>query len=282
MHHTCLPPASRQGPLSHCQRPLGSKTTTRSCHTTSHRAGHTIRRHPERSVILLLTSNSNKYYIKQSYMNYSQLKLPSNPLAIGAIEYISGSDEKWGHRYAITDVPKIFNSDVLEIFKNLNITPYCVVIPKWKVDMISTPQELTTSRFCTPIHSDYFQINGHRYSYPCAINWELNNDAYVTWSFWNAHNNENVSYQNETFAAQIGPLPFNKTYLNGTRFDEKSTLLEQVDLQPFTPYLVNTSMPHCVEFNVPSERRLALSLRFNIEDIATWEQAVQIFKNYFV
>jgi hypothetical protein len=28
---------------------LGLKTTTRSCHTTSHRAGHTIRRHSERS-----------------------------------------------------------------------------------------------------------------------------------------------------------------------------------------------------------------------------------------
>jgi hypothetical protein len=215
-------------------------------------------------------------------MNYSQLKLPSNPLTTGAIEYISGSNEKWNHRYAITDVPKIFNSDVLRIFKNLNITPYCVVIPKWKVDMIKTPQEVVTSRYCTPIHSDYFQIDDRLFVYPCAINWELNDDAQVTWSFWKAHSNENVFYPNETFVAPIGPLPFNKTYLYGTRFKKKSTLLEQVDLQPFTPYLVNTSIPHCVEFNVPSERRLALSLRFNIEDIGTWEQAVQIFKNYFV
>jgi hypothetical protein len=215
-------------------------------------------------------------------MNYSQLKLPSNPLATGAIEYISGSNEKWNNRYAITDIPKIFKSDILEIFKNLNITPYCVVIPKWKVDRGDPPQEVTTSRYCTPIHSDYFQVNTQRFSYPCAINWELNDDAHVTWSFWNAHRDENVSYQNETFVAPIGPLPFNKTYLGGTRFSEKSTLLERVDLQQFTPYLVNTSIPHCVEFNVPSQRRLALSLRFNIEDIGTWEQAVQIFKNYFV
>ena len=41
-HHTYLPPASRQEPLSHCQRPFGSKTTTRGYHTTSHRAGRTI------------------------------------------------------------------------------------------------------------------------------------------------------------------------------------------------------------------------------------------------
>ena len=49
MHHTRPPPASRQGPFSHCQRPFGLKTTTRSCHTTSHRVGRTIRRHSERS-----------------------------------------------------------------------------------------------------------------------------------------------------------------------------------------------------------------------------------------
>jgi len=215
-------------------------------------------------------------------MNYSQLKLPSNPLATGAIEYISDSNEKWSHRYAITDIPKIFNSDVLDIFKNLNITPYCVIIPKWKVDMITTPEEVATSRFCTPIHTDFFQVDNQRFIYPCAINWELNADAHVTWSFWNTHNEESISYVNETFAGPVGPLPFNKTYLNGTRFNEKSTLLERVDLQPFIPYLVNTSMPHCVEFNVPSERRLALSLRFNIEDIGNWNQAVQVFKDCLI
>ena len=39
---THLPPASRQGPLSHCQRPFGKKTTTLGYHTTSHLAGHNI------------------------------------------------------------------------------------------------------------------------------------------------------------------------------------------------------------------------------------------------
>ena len=33
------PPAHRQIPFSHCQRPFGLKTTTRSYHTTSHRVG---------------------------------------------------------------------------------------------------------------------------------------------------------------------------------------------------------------------------------------------------
>ena len=215
-------------------------------------------------------------------MNYSQLALPSNPLATGAIEYILNSNEKWNHQYAITDIPKIFNSDVLGIFKNLNITPYCVVIPKWKVDVIKPPKEIVTSRYCTPIHTDFFQVNTQRFSYPCAINWELNDDAQVTWSFWNVQHDKNILYIDDAFAGPNGPDPFNKTYLQGTRVVEKSTLSEQVDLQPFTPYLVNTSIPHCVEFNVPSERRLALSLRFNIKDIGTWEQAAQIFKNYFV
>ena len=44
-----LHPLPDQKEFSQCQRPLGSKTTTRSCHTTSHPAGHSIRRHPERS-----------------------------------------------------------------------------------------------------------------------------------------------------------------------------------------------------------------------------------------
>ena len=47
-HHTRLPPTSRRVPLSHCQRPFGLKTTTRTCHCTSHPAGHSIRRHPKR------------------------------------------------------------------------------------------------------------------------------------------------------------------------------------------------------------------------------------------
>jgi hypothetical protein len=40
---THLPPAPRQGPFSHCQRPFGLKTTTRNCHVTSHPVGHSIR-----------------------------------------------------------------------------------------------------------------------------------------------------------------------------------------------------------------------------------------------
>ena len=47
-HHARPPPSPRQVPFSYCQRPFGLKTTTRSCHTTSHPAGHSIRRHPER------------------------------------------------------------------------------------------------------------------------------------------------------------------------------------------------------------------------------------------
>ena len=47
-HHTRLPPTSRRVPFSHCQRPFGLKTTTRTCHCTSHPAGHSIRRHPKR------------------------------------------------------------------------------------------------------------------------------------------------------------------------------------------------------------------------------------------
>lgn len=47
-HHTRLPPTSQRVPLSHCQQSFGLKTTTRTCHCTSHRVGHTIRRHSER------------------------------------------------------------------------------------------------------------------------------------------------------------------------------------------------------------------------------------------
>ena len=49
--HTPSTRFPKQGPFSHCQRPLGLKTTTRSCHATSHPVGHSIRRHPERSFI---------------------------------------------------------------------------------------------------------------------------------------------------------------------------------------------------------------------------------------
>ena len=45
------PPTPRRVPLSCCQRPFGLKTTTRTCHCTSHPAGHSIRRHPERSLV---------------------------------------------------------------------------------------------------------------------------------------------------------------------------------------------------------------------------------------
>ena len=49
-HHARPPPSPRQVPFSYCQRPFGLKTTTRSCHTTSHPAGHSIQRHLERLV----------------------------------------------------------------------------------------------------------------------------------------------------------------------------------------------------------------------------------------
>ena len=41
-HHARPPPSPRRVPFSHCQRPFGSKTTTRTYHSTSHPAGHSI------------------------------------------------------------------------------------------------------------------------------------------------------------------------------------------------------------------------------------------------
>jgi hypothetical protein len=57
----------------------------------------------------------------------------------------------------------------------------------------------------------------------------------------------------------------------------KFALLETLKYKFNVPYLVRTDIPHNVEYSTTFKHRLGLSVRFPLDQIPTWEQALEIF-----
>lgn len=127
------------------------------------------------------------------------------------------------------------------------------------------------------IHSDVTFSNNKWEQMYYAVNWELFNTSSVL-SWW------------ETTDVEVYPplpsIPTNSDLLRGIHYGKRSNLeplnsnYRRIDSATIDSYptLVNTACPHSVDYYGTSQKRWALSIRFD-KKVLAWEEAVNLFKD---
>lgn len=200
--------------------------------------------------------------------NYHKLNLITDPLKVD--HYLYDSYHRWSVE---TDIKKILNDDLYKTFEHIGVIPTVAIF-----FIINSNKRL---RCADAVHVDRTWINNEWVSIPFAINWELNPIITTRLSWYDISNCE--LKPPGTQGAHI-EYPYN--YLNGEFFlgdktEIDSVVLEKNDL--YHPILIRTDVAHNVsEYKTTERKRFCLSLRFDIEQIKSWEQATNIFKDYII
>jgi hypothetical protein len=191
-------------------------------------------------------------------MNYLKLNLPKNPINNEFVLEFNG-DDFW-HIY--TDVEKVLSKEILECFKLLDLHPAHVVI-------FSSKNPHRTNGL---LHTDLENHLGDWKPVSCAINWELNQTiSMIEW-----HDTSNCVEYWPTTSSLESAYPLN--YLQAIRYSIGSVIEEEIELDSKEfPILFRTNKAHSITYKTTDTHRFMASVRFNIDQIESWEKAVSIF-----
>jgi hypothetical protein len=199
--------------------------------------------------------------------NFYKLNLAKNPLQITELSKYN-ADNFWTIE---TDVRKILSKELSDVFDSIGIYPSLSVF-----FVIQSGQREPKHNLA---HVDYERFKDGWRKIPFAINWELNTDILSKLSWYD------VSNCTETAVEYTGnPLVDNTlNYLNGSFFKGDIKVIDEVECSYGNPLMVRTDIPHSVSsYKTSEDKRMCLSLRFNIEQINSWEQATNIFKDFII
>lgn len=201
--------------------------------------------------------------------NFFKLRLPKNP--VKNLDYSNyWSNNSW---QVETDVKKVLTEEILEYFSKLNLTPTLAVF----FTIVST-QRNDGHHFA---HTDLTLIDNEWKSVPFAINWELNENINTTVCWYDV---SNCLKKMPSQDIKNKEYPFN--YLNGAFYLGEKPVIEKVSLdtsKEYYPILFRTDVAHGVSgFTTDEDKRICFSLRFDIEQISSWDQATKIFKDYII
>lgn len=199
--------------------------------------------------------------------NFYKLKLPKDPLHITDLSKYE-ADNFWTIE---TDVRKILSTELSSIFDSIGIYPLFAVF-----FVVQSSHREAKHEFA---HLDYTLHNGEWRKVPFALNWELNSDIKSKLSWYD------VSKCIETTINYTGNESVDSVlkYLNGTFFKGDINVIDYVDCYYGIPIIARTDIPHTLsDFKTNENKRFCLSLRFDIEQISSWEQATNIFKDYII
>jgi hypothetical protein len=175
----------------------------------------------------------------------------------------------------LQDFQDLINPEVMYIFKQLNAVPN-ILIALGHENNINHKTPLI-------IHTDVFKRNSEWVKVPFAINTEIT-DTPVDFKWFDAPLIE--VYPPDKDTDDIGYLSANGIHY-GVRYQpgistapKECSLLDYITLNQNESVLVNTSIPHGVEYSQYNDR-LNISFRFKFEDIPTWESALKHFKPLF-
>lgn len=183
--------------------------------------------------------------------------------------------------FGFTDFKRILNPDLMDIFEKLHIRP--------KVLCMFGLQNYPNYR--TAVHSDiYHKINGKWEFWPVSMNYEITLSD-VDWYFYDPKDNKAETYdrynkerllqeydQSLISGARYGnPGEFDQAVLDSLGFE----LLETYSVEPDTYYLNKVSVPHSIDSRCKSsDSRISIQIKFNTNDIPTWESALEIFDSF--
>lgn len=209
--------------------------------------------------------------------HYKKLSLTGMPLNANQTQKLMEEKERFNQKYLnlplsnhvyVTDqIQTILAPALLDQFDALGVTPAVIV------NFSEYGQCYTT-----PIHADLTFYNDRWVPMGFGINWEL--APGVTEFRWFDQNNQKPFMPIDFEEAHTWP----RSMLNGTRYahNDRLTQIDSLTFEHNTAYLVRTDIPHQVTSNTPGNFRECVSIRFRVDDISSWDQALKIFEPYFV
>jgi hypothetical protein len=207
-------------------------------------------------------------------INYRQLTGLPKPVVGNAVNIRIG--EKQSYVQMVRDYETVLSAKLLEFFQQLGLTPsFCSLFGE---------QHKQESGIW--IHSDILWKDDRWVKLPFGINWELiPSDTHFSW--WDTGTLEECYPEStaNTEWCQTDGFEFGQQGIHyGARENnsaEGCECIEQLKMEFMTPYLVRADVAHSVEYTTTYKHRIGVSVRFPVEQVPTWERALEIFEPYF-
>lgn len=202
--------------------------------------------------------------------NCKILNLPNKVLKYNFKPVLNGND--FWHVYQ--NIESVINDETLEFFQKLGIMPNMIII-FGSIYKIRNPHEIL-------IHTDLYRKNNQWLKPVCGINYDLgpiNSDIY--WfdtsecSVIPIDDTQTKKYPNNLFYGMTYYKEKTDTHPKGAK------LIEHVKFTSLSsPVLFRTDIAHGVSYETTVMPRFMISIRFDIDDISSWQQAIDIFSKY--
>jgi hypothetical protein len=203
---------------------------------------------------------------------HQTLNIINDPLRPGALEKLCDEKTRRGQNkikhYSIVynNWAEYLSEDLIESFKSIGLEP------TYFIHFGSAYNKITTTVF----HTDLYNYKGKYHKVPFSINWDLTQGT-TKWHWYDTNDVPEVwpSYHTPEFTG-IHYGKWDSTSVDGC------TEIGNFSLERNTPYLVRTDVPHQIIYRCDDPVRMALSVRFDIDTVPSWEQALKVFEPLFL
>jgi hypothetical protein len=167
------------------------------------------------------------------------------------------------------DIDQFLSQELLSVLHSINLTPKFFI-------HFGQPSDLTHT---TCLHSDIIRIDNNWVPVPAGIMWDLTPGTsdfkwYDTSALTTVPPPEHL----------VAYMPTFNGHHYGSRHGEdvsQCKLLDHLVVKRNTPYLVKTDTPHQVTYISDVPMRISINIRFDVNDISTWQQALEKFQPLF-
>jgi hypothetical protein len=124
------------------------------------------------------------------------------------------------------------------------------------------------------VHSDVSYNNSQWVDFPVAINWELT-PGNTVWNWWDTGTEPGINPQEEIeFSSRAYKFRGNK---DPSGFE----LLHTYNVPFNRAVLYRSDIAHQITYNSTEKYRKCISVRFSLNDVPSWERALEIFQPFF-
>ena len=203
--------------------------------------------------------------------NYKELIALPTPVLPHRLLEIAANKHSYVHM--VRDYKSLLNPALLDVLANLGLTPeFCTVFGRTSV------QE---SKIWA--HTDIRYVDNKWVKLPCGINWELvPSDTYFHW--WDTKDAKECYPESADNTEWCEPDGFPNGQ-QGIHYGSRQNMdmsqfecLETLKYKFNVPYLVRADIPHSVEYKTNHKQRFGLSIRFPLDQIPTWDRAVEVLR----
>lgn len=203
---------------------------------------------------------------------YNKLNLPADPILPGV------KNRLWALKKPIYgtqhyDPKRYIQLDIINTLEKLGLPA------KFLIHFGATDAESARSF----LHTDICTHNQKWTKIPMAINWELT-PGHTQFSWYDPGNQlpcypPDPDWNQNNFLFQGIHYGARADFHAGVGHDVSNCqLLDTVSLERNTAYLVRTDVPHQIVYRSEVTTRMCISLRFELDAVSTWDQAVDLLQ----